>query len=118
MCGTRVHRQSSDVFEWAAGNQQNAAHRTLARNPQVRKKIEPQPLDLRAGNKTDVGLPVPQRLRAKDRKIETKIEKPSLRTVQESPDERPRVQVADSGNDQLSVYRMPFAQSRRPSEVR
>jgi len=48
-------------------------------------------------------LPIPQRLRAVDRKIEAKFEEAPLRTMQKSPDQRPRIQVADGGNDQSSV---------------
>jgi len=101
---TGIDSQRTNLLERATRDQQNTAYRTFAGNTEVRQEIESQPVQLGAREKTDVGLPVPQSLRAVNRKIETEIEEASLGAMKESPDQRPRVQVAYSGNDQSSVY--------------
>jgi hypothetical protein len=61
--------------------------------------------------RTDPSQAIPRSGRkssAMDREVEAKIENPSLRSVQESPDQGPCIEIAYSGNDQCTVYRKAF----------
>ena len=77
---------------------------TRARNAQLRQEIELEPVQLGAGNQTDVGLPVLKRLGAITVRSETEIGN-ALATwpTLEPPRQGPGIQVADGGNDQPSV---------------
>ena len=113
--GPQIDRQGPDLPERPLRNQQNAPHRTLARNAEFRQIIETQPIQLRAGREADRRSPARERLRALRRQIEAKIEKPFLGTVQEAPNQRPCVEITDCGNAQtFSLANMPFP----PPEVR
>lgn len=94
--GTRIDRESADGIKRPARHQQDAAHGTVAGDAQIGKIIEAKPIEFRAGKKPDVGLPIAQCLGAMNGKIETKVEQPSLRSMYETPHERPGIQITDS----------------------
>ena len=97
---TGIHRQRPNLPEGPPRNQQNAPYRPFTGNAHLRNEIEPQTVKLGAGRQTDMRGTALQRGGADRWQIETEIKKPALRTMQKSPNQRPRIQITDSRNDQ------------------
>ena len=88
--GTRIHSETSNLPYRHAGNQQNAADRTAAADPDSRNDFERLAGDLGDRYQPDVGTSRLYHLRANGGKFEGKIHESLLRTFQHAPDQRAR----------------------------
>ena len=97
---TRIHRQGANGIKRLARDQQDAAHRPVAGDTQIRQELQAEAVEFGAGKQPYVCLAVAQRRRAVHRQIKPELEETALRAVYETPHQWPGIQITDGRNNQ------------------